>query len=62
MRAVIVAVGLFLVAAHVQVAGGPVSSVEAAARSGLDPVSNVLHDHRDMPVHASRRERARIAT
>jgi RHS repeat-associated protein len=40
--------GTVKVAAHVQVAGGRVASVKAAAGAGLDPVSDVLYYHRDM--------------
>jgi len=40
--------GTVKVEAHVQVAGGRVASVKAAAGSGLDPVSEVLYYHRDM--------------
>ncbi len=40
--------GTVKVAAHVQVAGGRVASIKAAAGAGLDPVSEVLYYHRDM--------------
>ena len=40
--------GTVKVAAHVQVAGGRVASIRAAAGTGLDPVSEVLYYHRDM--------------
>jgi RHS repeat-associated protein len=36
------------VSAHVQVAGGRVASIRAAAGAGVDPVSEVLYYHRDM--------------
>lgn len=40
--------GTVKVAAHVQVAGGRVATINAAAGSGRDPVSSVLYYHRDM--------------
>ena len=40
--------GTVKVSAHVQVAGGRVASIRAAAGTGLDPVSEVLYYHRDM--------------
>jgi RHS repeat-associated protein len=40
--------GTVKVAAHVQVAGGRVASIRAAAGTGVDPVSEVLYYHRDM--------------
>jgi RHS repeat-associated protein len=40
--------GTVKVSAHVQVAGGRVASIRAAAGAGVDPVSEVLYYHRDM--------------
>ncbi len=40
--------GTVKVSAHVQVAGGRVASIRAAAGSGTDAVSEVLYYHRDM--------------
>ena len=40
--------GTVKVAAHVQVAGGRVASIRAAAGSGVDAVREVLYYHRDM--------------
>jgi RHS repeat-associated protein len=40
--------GTVKVAAHVQVAGGRVASINAAAGTGQDPVASVLYYHRDL--------------
>ena len=44
----VAAPGTVKVTAHVQVAGGRVASIRAAAGSGTDAVSEVLYYHRDM--------------
>jgi hypothetical protein len=55
------AAGTVKVAAHVQVAGGRVATIKAGAAAGvgINPISDVLYDHRDMQVLTRSRTRRR---